>query len=153
MGCGLGGGPRDCIQGCWAQDWGEIGDFLDQINGVGRFAICVPVSVVIPGSARRDRIEFKVSDGVGEQNCVMRADGGCDIEWGRFDAPFYVQAGDSLIIILTEAVDTEVFFGRVNQLEDELQCFFRLIFRARLKCQFSAVPIFIKRFDTVITSE
>jgi hypothetical protein len=78
---------------------GEVGTILDAILGGGRYANCAPVSVVIPILARIGRIEFEASDNLGQQGCVMRPDGGCNIEWGKFDAPLYFPSGRSLIVL------------------------------------------------------
>jgi hypothetical protein len=75
---------------------GFVGQALDQIFGGGRFANCVPVSVVIPAGARVTAIVLEAGDGTGTRNCTVGQD--CQIGWSRFDAPQFLGAGDSQVI-------------------------------------------------------
>jgi hypothetical protein len=92
----LGSVLRTAAQQAGPEIGGLVGHALDQIFGGGRFANCVPVSVVIPAGARVTSIVLQAGDGTGTRNCTVGQD--CEIGWSRFDAPQFLNAGRSLVI-------------------------------------------------------
>jgi hypothetical protein len=75
---------------------GFVGQALDQIFGGGRFANCVPVSVVIPAGAQITGVVLQAGDGTGTRNCTVGLD--CEVGWSRFDAPQVLAAGESKVV-------------------------------------------------------
>jgi hypothetical protein len=77
----LGAVLQTAAQAARPQIGGFIGQVLDSLYGGGRFANCVPVSVVIPAGAQIVGYQFTASDGTGTRQCVIGQD--CGIGWRR----------------------------------------------------------------------
>jgi hypothetical protein len=92
----LGSVLRTAAQQARPEIGGFVGHALDQIFGDSRFANCVPVSVVIPAGSRITSIVLQGGDWTGTRNCTVGQD--CEIGWSRFDAPQFLNAGQSLVI-------------------------------------------------------
>jgi hypothetical protein len=95
----LGSVLQSAVQVARPQIGGWIGGILDGIYGSGRYANCVPVSVVIPAGARIVSYGFGAADGFGNGACVLGQD--CQIGWSRFDPPQLYSAGNSTIVAST----------------------------------------------------
>lgn len=75
---------------------GTAGHVLDMIFGGGRFANCVPVSVVIPAGAQITSVSLQAGDGTGTAECTAGQD--CPIGWSRFDGYQILHAGQEQVI-------------------------------------------------------
>jgi hypothetical protein len=92
----LGSALNSAAQGVRPQTQGFAAWVLDQIYGGGRYANCVPVSVVIPAGSQIMGYRFEASDFTGSRLCVLGSD--CQIGWSRFDPPQTTQAGNEVIV-------------------------------------------------------